>query len=142
MELKLCHLGRHYHTRAQWCSHSPGAEPLTHPCSAGLWLCCLPWIPAPASSLWVCVHFLSYPKSGLHSLPFVPRPSAPRGHITRTSQPEPELEWVSSLTYCRSLWYPESCDVLLTTHLYALGKCGLFPGGAEPRPHTAAGPHQ
>lgn len=126
-----------------------GEEPLTHPCSAGLRSaviprtafqpCCLPSIPTPASSLWICVHFLSYPKLGLHSLPFVPKPSASRGHITQTSQPEPELEWVR---ISRSLWYPESCDVLLATHPYTLGKCGLFPGGTEPMPHTAAGPHQ
>lgn len=105
--------------------------------SAGLQLCCLPSIPAPASSLWVCVNFLSYPKSGLHSLPFVPRPSAPREHITWTSQTESELEWVRT---SQSSWSPESCDVLLATHPYVLGKCGLFPGGAEHLPQTAAAP--
>lgn len=123
----------------KWGSCSPGAEPLTHPCSAGLQLCCLPSIPAPASSLWVCVNFLSYPKSGLHSLPFVPRPSAPREHITWTSQTEPELEWVRT---SQSSWSPESCAVLLATHPYVLGKCGLFPGGKEHLPHTAAASSQ
>lgn len=129
----------------KWGSYSPGAEPLKHSCSIGLQstvitrtafrLCCLPSIPAPASFLRVCVNFLSYPKSGLHSRPFVPRPFAPREHITWTSQTEAELEWVRT---SQSSWSPESCDVLFATHLYALGKCGLFPGGTESMPHTAA----
>lgn len=102
-------------------------------CSAGLGVCndhkdsLLALLPAldPCPGLFsagLC-YFLSYPKSGLHSLPLAPAAQSltllhPES-ITWTSQPELERVRMS-----KSSQNSESCDVLLATHPHPSGKFG------------------